>query len=108
MWSRYMIGQIRNSWQQFKKSEPGRRFQDRYHRRSNESKLSRMVVLVAGVVMALVGLASMPLPIPADGFLLPLGLLFVASEIEPVARFLDWVELRARNAAQQVIAAWRK
>ncbi|MDN5697265.1 MAG: hypothetical protein L0G70_04725 [Rubrobacter sp.] len=100
--SGHMIEQIRKSWRQFKKSKPGRRFQDRYHRRSDESKASRIVVLVVGVIMALVGLASMPLPIPADGFLLPLGLLFIASEIEPVARFLDWTELKARQAWRRV------
>lgn len=100
-----MIGRIRDSWRQFKRSEPGRRFRDRYHRRSNESKLSRLIVLAAGVIMALIGLASMPLPIPADGFLLPLGLLFVASEIEPAARLLDRAELRARNVARRAAAA---
>ena len=107
-----MIGQIRGSWRQFKRNKPGRRFQDRYHRRSNESKSSKITILAAGAVMALVGLASMPLPIPADGFLLPLGLLFIASEIEPVARFLDRAEVKARQATRQaarrVATLWSK
>jgi hypothetical protein len=58
--------------------------------------------------MILVGLASMPLPIPADGFLVPLGLILIASEIEPVARFLDWAEVRAREAGQRAATFWRK
>lgn len=66
------------------------------------------MILAAGVIMALIGLASMPFPIPADGFLLPLGLLFVASEIEPVARFLDRAEVRARNAARWAANFWKK
>lgn len=103
-----MIGQLRDSWKQFKRSEPGSRFQDRYHRRSDNSRLSRLITLVAGIVMALVGLASMPLLLPADGFLIPLGLLLIASEIKSVARFFDWAELRAREVAQRAATFWRK
>lgn len=103
-----MIRQLQDSWQQFKKSAPGSRFQDRYHRRSDNSGMSRLITLAVGVVMALLGLASMPLPIPADGFLLPLGLIFIASEIKPVARFFDWAELQARKTAQRAATFWRK
>lgn len=103
-----MIGQFKNSWQCFKRSEPGSRFQDRYHRRSNNSKLSRSITPVVGIVMVLVGLASMPFPIPADGFLVPLGLIVIANEVEPVARFLDWAEVQARKAVGWAMEFWSK
>lgn len=58
--------------------------------------------------MVLVGLASMPFPIPADGFLVPLGLMVIASEIEPVARFMDLAEVQARKAAQRAATLWSR
>lgn len=58
--------------------------------------------------MVLVGLASMPFPIPADGFLVPLGLILIASEIKPLARFLDWAEVQARKTAQRAATFWSR
>lgn len=108
-----MIGEkAQKTWRQFKESSPGSRFQDRYHRRqhSGEGRLvsARTINLVAGIVLTLVGLASMPFPIPADGSLVPLGLVLIAGEIEPVARFIDWFEVRARKMVGWAVSFWSK
>lgn len=50
----------------------------------------------------------MPFPIPADGFLVPLGLVLIAGEIEPVARFMDWFEVRARKMVGWAVSFWSK
>lgn len=103
-----MISELKKSWQQFKNNEPGHRFQERYECHSGASRLSRVLTLVVGILMVLVGLASMPLPIPADGFLVPLGLVVVASEVKPAARFLDWAELKAREVVRKSLSLWSR
>jgi uncharacterized membrane protein len=102
-----VIKQLQNSWQQFKEGSPGSRFQDRYHHRSNDSKLSKLMFVVVGLAMFLVGIVPIPF-LPANGILAPLGLMVIAGEIELVARFLDWAELQARNAAQRAVTFWSR
>lgn len=104
-----MIGKAKGGWQSFKESEPGRRFQDRYRRRQRESggRLDTGTVLnvLAGVVIMAAGLFLIPFPGP--GWLVTfLGLGFIAGEFRPVARLLDWIEVRVRSLFRWARRIW--
>jgi uncharacterized protein (TIGR02611 family) len=104
-----MIGRLKTHWQEFKESEPGRRFQDRYYRRRQDHQghvLLRVFNVGAGMIIAVGSLALAPLPGP--GFLTVfLGLAIVAGELLYAARFLDWGELTLRRMSRSVRDLWR-
>jgi uncharacterized protein (TIGR02611 family) len=103
-----MIGRTKASWQRFKASKPGHRFQDRYHHRQQEqAHLTKRVFLIClGAVLALGSLFLAPLPGPGFATVL-LGLAILAGEVLPAARFLDWAEVRLRRFARFVRRVWR-
>lgn len=104
-----MIGRIKGHWHEFRNGKPGRRFQDRYHRRRQDEQghvLLRIFNVGLGSVIAVGSLALAPLPGP--GFLTVfLGLAIVAGELLYAARFLDWSEVRIRILARFVRDMWR-
>ncbi len=102
-----MIKQMKDRGQEFKGSEPGHRFQDRYRRSSRgRSTLKRALIVVLGVAIVLAGLFFVPAPGP--GWLVAfLGLWLLGGELLPVARFLDWAEVRARKLARLAGAVWK-
>ena len=77
---------------------PGRRFQERYQRRSatERGRLARCAALCAGVLLTLVGLFFLAVPGPGIP-ILAVGLALVAQESMAVARVLDNGELRIRR-----------
>lgn len=106
-----MIARMRNSWRQFERSKPGRRFQDRYNRRQQNSSgkfnLSKVLYIVGGLLIAVTSLALAPLPGPGWGtFFIGLGLL--AGEFKLIARFLDWAEVRLRGAGRWARGVWAR
>jgi hypothetical protein len=105
-----MIGRTKRSWQRFQASNPGHRFQDRYRRRQ-ESEHGwtdpwRLFYVLGGLILALGSLAFGVLPGPGTlTFFVGLGM--TAGEVRPVARLLDWAEVRARKFGRWVGGIWK-
>lgn len=104
-----MQERLKRTLREFRESEPGRRFQDRYYRRREGEKghiALRVFNIVLGSVLAIGSLVLAPLPGP--GFLTVfLGLAIVAGELLYAARFLDWAELALRRFGRFVRGVWR-
>jgi hypothetical protein len=105
-----MIEAAKRHWREFKECKPGSRFQDRYYRRkqSGHGRFSfrRIFNIVAGSV--LVVFSTFFGWVPGPGLLtFFLGLAMIAGELLPVARFLDWAEVRLRKMARFVAKVWR-
>jgi hypothetical protein len=108
MWN--LIGKAKRSWQRFKSSKPGDRFQVRYYYRKHtghgRSSLSRVFNIVVG--SALVIFSAFFGWAPGLGIVtLVIGLAMVGGEFLTVARFLDWGEVRLRKLAHFVAEVWR-
>lgn len=102
---------IKDYWESFKSSTPGRRFEDFYERRQEERKGSglwqQVAYMAAGVF--LVGCGAVFLIMPGPGLLvIALGLALFAGELRFMARFLDKVEIWLRNFAGRFASRWRK
>jgi hypothetical protein len=103
-----LIGRAKRTWQLFKKSKPGDRFQVRYYRRklSGPGRLGRVFNVVVGSILvifsAFFGWA------PGPGLLtFVIGLAMIGGEFLPIARFLDWSEVKLRVLAHFVGVVWR-
>lgn len=105
-----MLGRLKTNLDEFKESEPGRRFQDRYHRRRENEKghiALRVFNIIFGSVLTVGSLALAPLPGP--GLLTVfLGLAIVAGELLYAARFLDWAEVKLRRFGRFVRGVWQR
>ncbi len=105
-----MIRRTKESWRRFKASEPGDRFQDRYRRRQESEHGWRdprkLFYVVGGLIIALGSLVFGVLPGPGT-LTFFLGLSMIAGEFRPVARLLDWAEVRARELGRWVRGVWR-
>jgi Putative transmembrane protein (PGPGW) len=105
-----MIARTKQSWQEFKESKPGHRFRDRYRRRQESEHgwkdPRRLFYVVGGLLLALGSLAFGVLPGPGMlTFFVGVGM--IAGEFRPVARLLDWTEVRAREFGRWVGGIWR-
>jgi uncharacterized protein (TIGR02611 family) len=106
---RAMIEKVKENWEEFNESEPGRRFQDRYRRRQQDERghiLKRISLILLGSVIALGSLFLAPLPGPGFATVF-LGLAILAGELLLAARFLDWAEVRLRRFGRFVGKVWR-
>ena len=102
-----MIGRAKRSWQNFKKSKPGDRFQVRYYYRKQRGpgQLSKIFNIFLGSV--LVVMSTLFGWAPGLGLVsLLIGLALIAGELFPVARFLDWSEVRLRKLARLAGKVW--
>lgn len=101
-----MIERIKQNWHEFKESQPGHRFQDRYDRRQEKEhgrwSAGKIVNLVLGLAIIAAGIFLVAAPGPG-WIVVFIGFGFIASEFAPVARGMDWAELKAR-----AIADWAK
>jgi Putative transmembrane protein (PGPGW) len=105
-----MIARTKQSWQEFKESKPGHRFQDLYRRRQESEHgwkdPRRLFYVVGGLILAVGSLAFGILPGPGVlTFFLGVGM--IAGEFGPVARLLDWSEVRTRELGRWVGGIWR-
>ena len=93
-----MLTALKRNWQQFKRSRPGRRFQDHYQRKNGErvSALWRCALLLGGAVLCLVGLFFMAVPGPGIPILV-LGAALIAQQSAGTARLLDRAEVSLRR-----------
>ncbi len=106
-----MIGRTKESWRRFEASKPGHRFQDRYRRRQESEHgwldPRRLFYVVGGLIIAVGSLLFGVLPGPGTlTFFLGLGM--IAGEFRPVARLLDWAEVRIRKLSRWVRGTWRQ
>ena len=109
MW--FMIEWMREHWHQFKASKPGYRFQDSYHRRrqSGQSLFSFRRIFNITLGSALVVFSTFFGWVPGPGLLtFFIGLALIAGELLPVARFLDWAEVRLRKLARRAREIWTR
>lgn len=104
-----MLGRLKKNAREFRDSEPGRRFRDRYDRR-RESEGGHIALRVFNIALgSLLAVGSLALaPLPGPGFLTVfLGLAIVAGELLYAARFLDWAEVELRSFGRLVLGVWR-
>ena len=102
-----MIGRAKRSWRHFTKSRPGDRFQVRYYYRKQRGtgRLSRIFNIFVGSVLVI--MSTLFGWAPGLGVVtLLIGLALVAGELFPVARFLDWSEVRLRKLALLAGKVW--
>jgi uncharacterized protein (TIGR02611 family) len=96
---------IKEHWRELKEGRPGHRFQDRYHRKrdSQQSRFNPMRILkiITGVVITIVGLLLVPAPGPGWPVVF-IGLALLSVEFLVIARFLDWVEVRGRRIIEKI------
>jgi len=106
-----MIEKLKKQWREFKASEPGSRFEDRYQKRKkqNKGKLSagKVGYIGLGILCTVAGLVLMPAPGPGS-LLAVFGLAMLGSEFLFFARALDWAELRLRSAWKGGKKLWKK
>jgi uncharacterized protein (TIGR02611 family) len=101
---------MKQHWQEFKESKPGQRFKDRYRRRRQDEQghiILRIFLIALGAVIAVGSLILAPLPGPGWATVF-IGLMILAGELLPAARFLDWLELRLRKLWQFTRQVWKR
>ena len=106
MWN--LIGRTKRSWLHFTRSKPGDRFQVRYYRRkqSGPGRLSRIVNVVVGSILVIFSAFFGWAPGPGT-ITFVIGLAMIGGEFLPVARFLDWAEVRLRTLAHFIAYVWQ-
>src|SRR5215211_6568279 len=92
---REMIARTKRSWQHFKNSK-----------QSGGGQLSRIFNIVAGGVLVIFSAFFGWAPGPGTITFI-IGLALIGGEFLPVARFLDWAEVRLRELARFVAGVWR-
>jgi hypothetical protein len=105
-----MLDQVKRTWRAFRRSQPGYRFQERYNRRQQTTSgpfdPKHLLYLVGGIAIIIVGVLVAPIPGPG-GVIALLGLALIGSEFLPIARVLDWGELRLRDLVRWGRMLWR-
>jgi uncharacterized protein (TIGR02611 family) len=104
-----MFAQIQQHWREFRESKPGQRFKDRYRRRRQDEQshiVWRIFLMTLGAVIAVGSLVLAPLPGPGWATVF-IGLMILAGELLPAARFLDWLEVSLRKLARFIHKIWR-
>ena len=94
-----MLQRLKQAWREFKRSDPGCRFQELYQRRqkSRRAGAKRALFIVGGLLTIAGGVTSFPVPgIPSE-LVIVIGLAIFAQGSMYAARILDWVELRLRG-----------
>lgn len=106
-----MSGKLRAQWVAFKASEPGHRFEDHYKRRHaikrNWLNWSQVLHIGAGSLFLLVGLLMLVGPGPGGLFIL-LGFALLGSEFLPLAKTMDWAELKTLRPMRWARRQWRR
>ncbi|HRE79908.1 MAG TPA: hypothetical protein PLN52_02610, partial [Opitutaceae bacterium] len=102
---------LRKQWQAFRRSPPGKRFEQHYRRsrrqRENGSAWVRPLKWVIALLSAIVGVILVFIPGPAVLFFALTGLV-LASESKAIARLLDGAEVKARSLMDAVRRRWSR
>jgi len=102
-----MLESIKREWQLLRDAQPGRRFRERYRRtrKGGPSFAARVARMAGGLAITAAG--AFLIPAPGPGWLIvALGLGLIASDIRPLATFLDRAELRVRDVGERLSAWW--
>ena len=95
-----MIERIRTSWRLFASGRPGLRFRERYRLRQSRGHRGfhpvRLAYLVGGMTLIVLSGFFGWLPVLGWGTVV-FGLAMIAGEVHPVARLIDWLEVRVRK-----------
>lgn len=97
-----MIERIRHNWHLFARRRPGVRFRERYRlhqshrRRRGTFDFVRLLYIVGGIMVIMVSALFGWLPVLGWGTAF-LGVGMIAAEFYPIARLMDWLEVRARR-----------
>jgi uncharacterized protein (TIGR02611 family) len=105
----FMFEQLLQAWREFTESTPGERFKDRYRRRRQDEQghiIWRIFLITLGAFIALGSLILAPLPGPGWATVF-VGLMILAGELLPAARFLDWLEMLLRKFWRSVKQVWK-
>lgn len=99
-----VAGKLKQRWRDFKRGEPGHRFQKRFEEsqkaRTGRPKFTRFLKPAAAILLILAGLVLCFIPGPGVP-LIVIGAGLLADVSLPVARALDGLELRIRK-----LVAW--
>ena len=106
-----MFDRLHQQWQQLAASRPGHRFRDRYERNKRDKNgaklLWRVVRVAAAAIFVCIGAVFMFIPGPAILFYGIAGALLSTDSL-PVAKFLDWCEVRGRQLGRWVKRRWAR
>jgi hypothetical protein len=91
-----LVRSLKNNWRELADGKPGKRFQDRHEKKKGDGKGGRTLKLIAAGLLIAVGVVLLVIPGPGSVFIV-LGGALLAEESAPVARALDWTELRIRK-----------
>lgn len=105
-----MLGGWKRQWTAFRDARPGQRFEERYERsrkmRASQSWFVRvlkpavaLLLLAGGIVLCFIPGPGLPLIIIGAGLL--------GDESRPIARGLDWIEVRVRKLVKKMVRWWR-
>ena len=104
-----MIGRTKEGWRRFEASAPGHRFRDRYRYQQERERgwrdPRRLFFVVGGLAIASASLVLGVLPGPGT-LTFFVGLAMISGEFYPVARLLDWAEVRDRKLGRWVGGVW--
>jgi hypothetical protein len=104
-----MLGGLKQHWRDLRKTRPGHRFQDRYkrNRRGREGELWRRRFLkpAIGVLLLCGGLILCFIPGPGLPLVL-VGATLLAERSRPIARAMDWCELKLRKVLRRAKTWW--
>jgi uncharacterized protein (TIGR02611 family) len=95
-----MFDKLKKNWNLFKTSKPGQRFKERYQRlskkRQKNSTLRSVFNISLGVLIIIIGIILWFIPGPGWATVF-IGAAIIAGESIMVARFLDFIEIKARK-----------
>jgi hypothetical protein len=102
-----MISELREAWHELQDAEPGRRFRERYRRRTHDShgRVRKPLVLAGGIALIVIGLVGIVAPGP--GLVgVAVGGALVAEESYFAATVLDKLEITLRRLGASALRLW--
>ncbi len=103
-----MFKQARRRWRLLENAKPGDRFERTYRsQQEGRSPLRKVVSIVIAFAIVVAGIILLPAPGPGM-LVVALGLGLLAREFLIVARVLDWLEPKLRNAVAAGRRLWAR
>ena len=106
-----MFDSLSRQWRTFRRGTPGKRFQKVYESRSKQRGQGdagrRKMLMIVGIIVAIAGLALLPLPGPGS-LVLAGGLLILARESARVAQILDAADAKRHEWTRRLMARCHK